>query len=136
MTRRRSHGRASTGTFWRYWLPVLLYITLIFGASSIGNLRPPQVVAGSDKLAHIAEYGILGFFLMRAFLGSGFVSTTGKAALLGIVVGLMIGLADELYQIGVPGRLSDPMDFAADALGLVLSGGLLLALEQVMVRRR
>lgn len=136
MTRRRSYGRAPTGTFWRYWLPVLVYVVLIFGASSISNLRPPQVVAGSDKLAHIAEYGILGFLLMRAFLGSGFVSTTGKGVLLGIVVGLMVGLADEIYQIGVPGRLSDPADFAADALGLILSGVLILVLEQIMVRRR
>jgi VanZ family protein len=117
-------------------MPVLLYIVLIFLASSIGNLRPPQIVSGSDKLAHIAEYGILGFLLMRAFLGSGFVSTTGRAVLLGIVVGLLVGLTDELYQIGVPGRLSDPADFAADALGLILSGFLLLGLEQVMVRRR
>ena len=136
MTRRRSYGRAPTGTFWRYWLPVILYIVLIFGASSISTLRPPQIVVGSDKLAHIVEYGILGFLLMRAFLGSGFVSTTGKGVLLGIVVGLIIALADELYQIGVPGRLSDPVEFAADALGLVLSGVVILILEQMMVKRR
>jgi VanZ family protein len=136
MNRRRTYGRAPTGTFWRYWLPVLVYIVLIFGASSISTLRPPQVVSGSDKLAHIIEYGILGFLLMRAFLGTGFVSTTGKGALLGIVVGLLVALADELYQIGVPGRLSDPLDFAADALGLVLSGVLILILEQMMVKRR
>jgi len=114
--------------FWRFWFPVLLYITLIFTVSSIQNLRVPAFPGLSDKLVHACEYGILGFLVVRALRGTT-VTTTVPAALVAILLGLGVALADELYQAYVPGRMSDPLDFAADAAGLAVSALLFLLLR-------
>ena len=115
--------------FLRFWFPVLLYVTLIFTLSSIANLKLPDVPGLSDKLAHAGEYGVLGFLLVRALRGTNVMATSLSAALVAVLFGLVIGLADELYQAHVPGRVSDPTDYAVDALGLVISAALFLALR-------
>lgn len=125
MTRHRARARS----FWHYWFPVLLYVALIFGVSSIGNLRPPGNLAASDKLAHIGEYGILGFLFMRALRGSEVVSRSSVALVLAILLGLGVGLCDEIFQSFVPGRVSSAADFAADGAGLLLSGVAFFLLE-------
>jgi VanZ family protein len=121
--------------FLRYWFPVLLYVTLIFTVSSIQNLKVPDVPGLTDKLVHGAEYGVLGFLLVRALRGTNLLATSLSAALISILIGLVVGLADELYQAYVPGRISDPGDYAVDALGLVVSAALFLVLR-VAGRRR
>src|SRR6266436_1096633 len=56
-------------TFMRYWLPVLVYLTVIFSLSAQPNLRPPFEFQNSDKLCHLLEYGGLGLLLGRAVRG-------------------------------------------------------------------
>ena len=114
--------------FWRFWFPVLLYITLIFTVSSFQNLRVPNFPGLSDKLVHGCEYGILGYLVVRALRGTT-VASSVPAALIAILIGLGVALADELYQAYVPGRQSDPLDFAADATGLAVSALLFLLLR-------
>lgn len=122
--------------FLRFWFPVLLYVTLIFTVSSIQNLKVPELPGMSDKLVHACEYGVLGFLVVRALRGTGTVSTSLPAALVAILIGLVVGLADELYQAYVPGRSSDPLDYAVDALGLVISAALFLVLRATRRQRR
>ena len=105
----------------RYWLPVLLYVALIFWVSSMSGLTLPGSGSGTDKFAHAAEYGVLCFLLVRALKESELVDSLGVASAVALVIGLCIGLADELFQSTIPGRESDPADFAADAVGLVLA---------------
>ena len=114
--------------FLRFWFPVLLYVTLIFTVSSIPNLKIPNFPGLSDKLVHATEYGILGFLMVRALRGTTLASSV-PAALVTLLFGLGVGLADELYQAYVPGRSSDPLDFAADASGLAVSMILFLILR-------
>ena len=120
---------SSLQPFVKYWLPVILYVPLIFWLSSIGTLRPPDLVAGTDKIAHILEYGFLGFLLLRALRRGGPLDNNLVASLVTLIIGLVIALADELFQSTVPGRLADPVDFAADALGLVLAGAVFTLLD-------
>ena len=54
----------------RYWLPVVVYVTVIFAVSSIANLSPPVRWSNADKFAHLSEYTALGFLLARAFDGT------------------------------------------------------------------
>src|SRR5438132_4853761 len=122
--------------FLRYWVPVLLYVSLIFGLSSIENLHPPAGLEISDKVAHLTEYGLLGFLLVRALRGTNAFETSLPAALVSLLCGLAVGFADELYQAHVPGRSSDPGDYAADATGVVLSLIVFLALRVLRRRRR
>lgn len=116
--------------FWRFWFPVLLYITLIFTISSVQNLKLPNFPGLSDKLVHACEYGILGFLMVRALRGTTMAASV-PASLVAILFGLGVALCDELYQAYVPGRQSDPLDFAADATGLAVSALLFLLLRVV-----
>ena len=122
--------------FLRYWFPVLLYVTLIFTLSSIQNLRIPDFPGLTDKLVHAAEYGVLGFLMVRALRGTNVVATSVPAALIAVLVGLLVALADELYQAYVPGRISDPADYAVDALGLAVSAIVFLLLRAAGRRGR
>ena len=106
--------------FLRYWLPVLVYVAIIFAVSSIANLAPPVKWRNADKLSHLIEYSILGFLLVRAFYGSRFFSALVPCALLAVSAGLATGLADELFQAGIVGRVSSVEDFRADAIGVAI----------------
>ena len=98
------------------WLPVVLWAGLIFTFSAI-----PSLGTGLGtwdlvlrKIAHAAEYAILGALLARA---------TGRAGL-AFTLGALYAMSDEVHQSFVPGRLGSPVDVAIDAVG-VLAGVLL-----------
>ena len=111
----------------RYWLPVVVYVAVIFSVSSIANLTPPVRWSNADKLAHLSEYTALGFLLARAFDGTRFMASRLANCLLAVMAGLATGILDELWQIHVPGRVSSHLDFLADSLGIVI-GQLVYAL--------
>ncbi len=115
--------------FLRYWLPVLVYVSIIFAVSSIANLTPPVRWKNADKLSHLIEYSALGFLLVRAFFGSRIFSALLPCALFAVAAGLATGLADEIFQAGIVGRVSSVEDFRADALGVVI-GTVLYALAK------
>jgi len=104
----------------RYWLPVVVYVTVIFAVSSIANLSPPVKWDNADKLAHLSEYTALGFLLARAFDGTRVLSSRLANVLLAVVAGFLTGLLDELWQVHVPGRVSSHLDFMADCAGIVI----------------
>ena len=94
------------------WLPVVLWAGLIFGLSSIPDLGTG--LGGWDivlrKIAHAAEYAVLGLLIVRA------LGRELPAALAGIAY----AATDELHQRFVPGRQGAPRDVAIDALGVLL----------------
>jgi VanZ family protein len=107
---RGSPGRRSRAAA---WIPVGLWILVIFGLSSIPDLGPPQVgLPLLDKLCHAGEYGVLGWLWSRARGASGFAAFVS-----GALVGLGVGILDESYQSRVPGRDTDALDVAADTIG-------------------
>ena len=109
------------GRFARYWLPVLLYVGLIFTVSSLPQIVAPVRLDDADKLAHLLEYGVLGYLLVRALRGTRRWQAPLAGGLLALAIGLGIGAADEAYQSTVPGRESSVHDWMADATGLVLA---------------
>jgi VanZ family protein len=101
-----------------YWLPLALYVGLVFLLSSLS--RPPfrlPPVRHLDKLAHFLEYSGLAFLLARALWAARPRTRFSHLVLatLGLVA-LLAGL-DELYQSTVPRRDADAWDFLADVLG-------------------
>ena len=105
-----------TKHFMRYWVPVILYAGLIFTISSF-PLPPPKVeIPFIDKLIHLIEYGILGFFFYRALR----VSKLAKQVfILAIIFSILYALSDEIHQFFIPGRKFDLWDLVADSLGVV-----------------
>jgi len=94
----------------RLWLPVLAWAAIIFALSSVPDLGTG--LGGWDlllrKLAHAAEYAVLGALLLRA---------TGRTGL-AFALGTLYAVTDELHQMFVPGRMGRPLDVAIDALGV------------------
>jgi VanZ family protein len=100
------------------FLPAALYYGLIYFLSSRRlNLDVP--LPNADKLAHGAAYGLLGFLLAFGFFKRLRLSIKTKLGLV-ILTGVGLGILDEIHQIFVPGRTPDPLDAAADALGVAL----------------
>jgi VanZ family protein len=97
---------------------------LIFGFSSVPDLGTG--LGGWDlvlrKLAHAAEYAVLGALLARA---------TGRAGL-ALLVGTLYAISDEFHQSFVVGRVGAPLDVAIDAVGVVIG----VALWQAARTRR
>ena len=108
------------GRLLRYWLPVVVYVGLIFTASSLHNVGP-SLFPNMDKLEHMLEYGLFGLLLGRAFR----FTVGGKRGLwwaVGtVLVGSAVGALDEFYQSFVPGRDSDIHDWMADSFALLLA---------------
>jgi len=107
--------------FLGYWLPVILYVALIFTASSIPGRDIPTLFTNSDKLEHLAEYALFGLLLGRAFrftIGGG----RGKFwSLATVLLGGFVGGMDELYQRFTPGRISDIRDWVMDVIAVTLA---------------
>jgi VanZ family protein len=100
------------------WLLVALWAAVIFTVSSI-----PALDSGLGtwdtvfrKLAHLAEYAVLGALLYRAL----------RREPAAIVLGSLYAVTDEVHQTFVSGREGSPLDWLIDTVGVV-AGVLLLA---------
>lgn len=136
--------------FFVFWLPVLLWMGVIFfnstGHGSAENTNPvinnlirrflPALAARLNenelyqldfalrKLAHLIEYAVLGFLLYRALL-AGRRGFSRRAAVHTLIIGPLYAVSDEIHQIFVPGRWASPLDVLIDSVGVLV--GLALA---------
>jgi VanZ family protein len=94
------------------WVPVLLWAGLIFALSSIPDLGTGLGVWDLvlRKLAHTAEYAILGALVFRA-------SRSAPAA---VLLASAYAATDEVHQAFVRGRHGSPLDWLIDTVGVAL----------------
>ena len=104
--------RVSLERFLKLWGPVIAWAALIFALSSI-----PALDSGLGtwdevlrKCAHVTEYAILGFLLVRAI---------GREVP-ALMVGIAYAASDELHQHFVAGRHGSPVDVLIDTVGLLI----------------
>lgn len=111
------------------WIPVLLYMALIFYLSS--QPAPEQIKAVpiycDIKIVHVVEYGILSLLF---FFG---IFKTAKIPLIwicvfSVVLTYIYGLTDELHQVFVPTRSGCPVDTLANFIGALLTQGIILGI--------
>ena len=112
MWRGAYHGLVPLPAALRLWAPVVLWAAVIFAFSSV-----PDLGTGLGtwdlvlrKLAHAAEFAVLGALLVRAV-------AVERAAL---ALGIAYAASDELHQHFVPGRLGSPFDVLIDAVGVAI----------------
>jgi VanZ family protein len=93
------------------WGPVVAWAGLIFALSSI-----PSLSTGLGtwdlvlrKIAHVAEYAVLGALLARALPSLAWA----------VALGSLYAVSDEVHQAFVPGRVGGPLDWALDTVGVV-----------------
>lgn len=97
------------------WLPALLWMGVIFTASSIPGSAIP---GGLSVYGHTTEYAILGVLL---FLPMRRTMSPWRAALLALAVASAYGVTDELHQFFTPMRTPDPVDWANDTAAAAAS---------------
>ncbi len=101
------------------WGPVVVMLLVIFGASSIPNLKnlPGDI---SDKSGHSIGYAMLGGVILRALAGGRLRGVTLARGLAAIVLATLYGITDEFHQLFVPGRSADRYDVLADCIGATI----------------
>ncbi|MBI5710395.1 MAG: VanZ family protein [Candidatus Eisenbacteria bacterium] len=104
-----------------FWLPVLVYVTVIIAMSSQSRLQPPLHFVNADKLFHALEYFGLGVLVARAIRGGMRVSRPLFAAMMALAFGILVGAGDEFYQRFVPGRDASVLDLLADTIGTAVA---------------
>jgi VanZ family protein len=128
--------KRSTEAALRTWILVIAYLALIFGVSSIPQAQLSHTVFRvSDKLAHLAEFTGFGLLLTLAFRGTLKRTARWVLLLVVVVVGAGVGALDEVYQITVPGRESELLDWVADVAGVLIGNGLAVAFKLWTGRR-
>jgi VanZ family protein len=94
------------------WAPVVLWAVVIFALSSIPDLGtglgPWDTVL--RKLAHTAEYAILGGLILRAV----------RSAPAAMLLASAYAITDEVHQAFVTGRHGSSLDWLIDTAGAVL----------------
>jgi VanZ family protein len=130
--------KPETRNFLTYWLPALLWTALVLSAStrlfsgaqtasvlealltSLFGEAPRQHLDVAHfllrKLAHLTEYGILGWLLYRARRQHETVWNLiwARFALAGVA---LVAITDELHQHFVPSRTGSPVDVLLDLIG-------------------
>ena len=106
------HDEVSTSAALRLWAPVVLWAAVIFAFSSVANLGTGlgtwDLVL--RKLAHTAEFAVLGALLLRAL----------RDERVALAAGVAYAASDELHQHFVPGRVGSPLDVVIDAFGVAI----------------
>jgi len=101
------------------WLPAVAWAGLIFTLSSIPDLGTG--LGDWDlllrKLAHAAEFAVLGVLVLRAV----------ERPALAFLLASAYAVSDEIHQIFVRGRLGSPLDVLIDVAGVAV--GIALALR-------
>ncbi len=89
------------------WLWPALLAATIFYVSGDSQVAGPDI-AGIDKVAHFAVYGLLATLIARV---------PGVPVLIAAALASAYGLTDELHQSFTPGRSVEWIDWCADTLG-------------------
>ena len=94
------------------WLPAAAWAGVIFYLSSQPAVPTPSIPY-VDKAAHFGAFALLGGLLAFA------ADRARLPMVAAVVLGLLYGVSDEVHQMYVPGRSPDPLDWCADAAGVL-----------------
>ena len=123
----------------RRWLPLIIWIVMIFGLSSIPGFSPDDVglvrlPAGFDKIVHFFEYAVFAMLYYRG-LSYGGVRIRWSIVIIVIMSGIAVAALDEMYQSYIPRRDSSFFDLVMDSAGVV-AGTLAAVLRHIIQIRQ
>jgi len=129
--------------FLRYWLPILLWMAIIFAGSSdlmsaehtsriiVPFLRwlfptiPPITLIRAEffirKAGHVSEYAVLAVLLYRAVVHTVFQSRRVLSAAVVLLLCGAYAATDEFHQSFVPSRSASVRDVMIDLCGATLA---------------
>ena len=121
----RAHGTRDEGLgrSWLWWLLLLVWVVVLFYASSLPGQPSQQWIPHLDKVKHATYFFIGGLFLQKALRGSLTGWSVRTLILVGIVFAAVVGALDEYHQTFTPGRSgNDVLDWLADVFGGTMAG--------------
>jgi VanZ family protein len=120
----------------RRWLPLIAWIVIIFGLSSIPGFSPDDVrlPSVSANVVHFIEYAVFAMLYYRG-LSYGGVRIRWSIVIIVITSGIAVAALDEMYQSYIPRRDSSVYDLVMDSAGVV-TGTLVAVLRHVIQIRR
>ena len=111
------------------WLPVILWMGLIFCASAMHS-RPSTPGLShfhwDDKLQHSGAYAILAALVWRALENN---RPRWWLLCVSITIAVLYGASDEWHQSFVPGRECSISDLSADSLGAAIAALVLMKIR-------
>jgi VanZ family protein len=151
------HPAVTRRDFAKFWLPVILWMALIFTLSTgLGSMQRTSRIIGpllrlvwpdvSDKTihdvqvvvrkgGHVTGYAVLAILLLRARNQGLFPDTWNtKSALVSETVAILYAISDEVHQSFEPTRYASAWDVVIDALGAAV--GLLIIWAIGKLRRK
>lgn len=100
----------------------LVWLVVIFIFSAIPGESYPAHPGFLNYLAHFGEYMILSALLTTALFGGKLKAW--QAVLIAVLLSSAYAASDEIHQLFVPGRMSDPVDWITDTLGALVAAPL------------
>jgi VanZ family protein len=124
-------GSGPLHKFW-IWVPVLVYVILIFYLSSLSQV--PWTHMAPDYVSHALEYFGLALLVARG-LNDGLSNLiTPRRLLISFLLCLGYAILDEIHQIFVPNRYADVLDVLSDVVGIVLALALFYLAQRLLLR--
>jgi len=117
--------------FIKYWLPVILWCSLIFYLSSQPNLRTSWGIWDSilRKIAHALIFGMLAWLFWRGFMQKarlpieeGRDNKWKIKLILAIIFSVLYAFSDEFHQSFISGRSGSIIDVGIDSVGILVFG--------------
>ncbi|MDH5527066.1 MAG: VanZ family protein [Nitrospirota bacterium] len=102
-------------------LPALAHAVLIFALSSHSAPVRAYPFAHADKFMHAGAFGLLAFLTAWGLHRGWSEWRLRRVLLLAFLVAVTYGASDELHQLFVPRRYTDPFDWMADCVGAFLA---------------
>lgn len=109
--------------FFFFWIPPLVWMSLIFYLSSLSGLPDFHTLdLVMKKGAHVAVYAILYFLLFRAFhaLHPERGVSSLRTCLWAGTAAFLYAVSDEIHQAFVPLRRPSAVDVGVDSAGILL----------------
>jgi hypothetical protein len=106
-------------TFFKYWLPVGIYLIIIFLFSDHPTVTVTTIDWGDflfKKTIHFFEFGILFLLFYRAF-NKTVDWPSNKIAIWAIILTVLYAISDEYHQSFIPGRTATVRDVMIDSAG-------------------
>lgn len=137
----RPNLKRFAGRFALYWAPLLVWMGVIYGWSSLSietvkRLEPWDGPPSIDfNAVHFAEFALLAALAYWAFRSIGRLSLPALWAAV-VAFTLLYAVSDEIHQSFTPGRSASYADFAVDLLGGVTGLATADSLSQWLAQRR
>lgn len=129
MTKQSNSQPKDLGIFINRWLPVIIWMIVIFSLSSIQQIKVSQFFAWdfvSKKIAHVSEYAILFAFVFRATKGNYLTS---------FILTMIYAVSDEFHQSFVFGRSATVVDLGFDLSGVNIASYIIWKLGQIQKKK-